>query len=136
MCNDILYAKWQKKTLLGITFPHLLDVFLPNINLLICIVISTFNSLYKAHLLWEISSALSVSLNTYVWSLRWHHASADVLVCNLSLASSHFIFLYFHFIFSAVLCTHQGRCLPLYSFSIMYLRVFLKILSNLKITKW
>lgn len=59
-CNNILCAEWYKKPLLGIRFPHLLVVFSPNIEPLICIVINIFNSLYKAQLLWKISSALSI----------------------------------------------------------------------------
>lgn len=99
--NNILCAKWQKP-LLGIRFPHLLDVFIPHSKPLIYIVISTCNSLYKAHLLWEIS-ALSVSLNTYDWPLLWHHEPADVLIYYLSLYSTHFIFSYSHFIISTFL---------------------------------
>lgn len=104
-------------------FPHLLDVFIPNIKPLLNIIIRTFKSLSR--MLSKISSALPVHLNTYVWSLLWHFAPADMLACNLSLAK-----LYSYFIFSAILWTHQGKYLPLYSFSIIYLRVSLKFLSN------
>lgn len=109
----------------GIRFPHLLDVFIPNIKPLICKVISPFNCLYKAHLPWEISSALSFHLNTYVWFPLWHPTPADILICNLSLEK-----LYSHFILSAMLWTQQRRCLPLHSFSLTCLRVFFTLLFN------
>lgn len=77
---NIQWAKRHEKTLLGIRFLQSLDVFIPSIKALICIITSNFNSLHKANFCW-LSHQLYLSQSLYLISIR-RQEPAEMVVSN------------------------------------------------------